>query len=263
MQLHAAIPNPRHASLLALLACVAGCASTYENGAPVTPQRPSFAADPSTTAAGTFELEVGETVDPGNSFSTPVTLKYGAGETTEVFVGFSPFDHVSQPGKDGYGLGDTLFGVRNRFWESEEGTSAAFQFVTKLPTADDGEGLGSGELDFFASAMVSHPVSNETGLLAYYEYGVLGDPASPSTDSQHLLAIAASHSLQEKVGIYAELASFFGTDGGAPLITTLGATYLVASSFVLDVGASFGLNGDAADFQLLFGLTVNFGGPGH
>ena len=52
---------------------LAGCAELSES---ITrPQRPTVSSDTNTTRAGHLELEAGGDVDPGDFFTTPVTLK--------------------------------------------------------------------------------------------------------------------------------------------------------------------------------------------
>ena len=160
---------PRLAALvsLALAAACAAPSASWREGQDVTatPQRPTFSKNAATTAQGTVEIEAGLLRDPGDLFDTPTTLKYGLSERDELFVGFAPFKMVELPGDDGEGFGDILVGWRQRFWQQQEsGTAAAWQAAVKLPTADEDEGLGSGEVDGFLSGVggrVGHEVVSE------------------------------------------------------------------------------------------------------
>ena len=109
--------------VLPVLLLLPACATTLAHGRPVTPQRPTYSSDTNTTAEGTVELESGLGASRDGDLSTPNTLKYGAGERTELFVGVSPFNVVERPGGDGVGFGDLLVGVRHRFLESDCGLS--------------------------------------------------------------------------------------------------------------------------------------------
>ncbi len=249
----------RGSATLLALGLAGSCAGLPGGGASVTPQRPTFSSDTNTTAEGTLELESGLFLDPGDAAALPTVLKYGAGPRTELFVGLSPFNFVELPGEDARGVGDTIVGTRHRFWENDTGTSSALQLATKLPTGDESEGLSTGEIDFFAAGILTHVFSERTAGTAYYELGVLGDPADTDTDTRHTVAIAASHSLDDHLGLYAELAQILDIRGFDPLITTLGVTRSVNPSLVLDFGLALGLNGDAPDAALVAGLTMNFG----
>lgn len=239
-----------------------GCGSLPLGGYSVTPQRPTLSSDTGTTAPGSFELESGVAVDFGDSFSLPSVLKYGAGERSELFLGLSPLDVLSLPGEDADGVGDAMVGGRHRLWEGADQTSFALQWTTKLPTADEARGLGSGELDFGLAAILTQVLDDRTVGTAYYELGLLGDPAASGVDEQHALAIAASRSLSGHFGVFGELSHVSGVDGVDPLVATVGVTRALAPNVGLDVGVALGLNDDAPDAIFLLGITLNFGGPG-
>ncbi len=246
----------RHAFAF-LLPLVTSCA-TIPDDTTVTPQRPTFSSDTSTTLPGSFEVEAGISVDPGDHLATPPPIKHGLNASTEVFVALPTYTSVDVPGLDADGRGDTLIGMRNRFWEGPGGTSAAFLFSTKLPTADHANVLGSGELDFFAAVIGAHS-SGSTALVTYYELGILGDPARTGTNTQHLFALAGSQALPAGLGVFAELAHIRSPGGFEPLIATLGATKAVHRTLTLDAGVALGLNDDAPDAQFIVGLTANLG----
>lgn len=246
------------AVVCSLLAFGTGCRVVPGKHA-ATPQRPTVSSDTNTTAEGSVELETGLAVDPGDSFSTPSALKYGIGPISEVFLGFSPYNRVERPGNDGEGFGDVVIGGRHRFWEDGRGTSAAVQLATKLPTSDRDEGLGSGEVDFAAAAIATHAIDAVTSVTLYYELGALGDANGAGTDAQHTLAVSGGHALDERLGVFAELAHIASPGGTDPSFATAGATYALSPGLILDCGVSLGLNDDAADAVLLAGLTMNLG----
>ena len=152
-----------------------------------------------------------------------------------------------------------MIGARHRFWESGAGTSAAFQIATKLPSGEEREGLGTGELDFFGSGIFTHQFAESTAVTAYYELGLLGDPDGPGTDLQHGVAIAASHPLSSRLAAFAEVAGVFASEGPTPVFITLGLATSFTPSFAFDMGLAVGLNDDAPDLQFLVGMTVNLG----
>jgi len=244
-----------------LSAALAGCAAVRD-GATATPQRPTFSSDTNTTAEGTFEVELGVVVDPGDSFGSPVTLKHGLGERTEVFVGSSPYSHVELPGDDGRGLGDLFVGGRHRVWEGEGGESAAVQIATKLPTADEDDGLGSGETDFFTAGILSGGLGAAGSWTAYGELGWLGDPAGAGTDEQQLVALAVGHALAGEWGAFGELTGISTPGSDDPAFLILGLARSFGPSVVADLSVALGLNEDAPDAQLLVGLTTNLGPAG-
>lgn len=246
--------------VLLLPLALAGCTLVGGEHLPVTPHRPTFSRSTATTAEGSLEVETGLVVDPDDLFDTPTTFKSGLSDRSEVFVDVSPFVDVETDGVDGDGFGDLAVGVCHRFWEErDDEPSAAFQLLTKLPTGDEDEGLSSGEIDFFAAAIATKTLGPDS-VTAFYQLGVLGDPDGAGTDLQNGLAVSGSHPLDERLGVYGELAALFGgSDVDDLTFATVGFTHPAAPDLVFDAGVRLGLLGDAPDLQLLFGLTYNLG----
>ncbi len=242
-----------------LLVLSVGCRTVGRNGAPVTPQRPSFSSDTSTTAPGTVEIETGVTVDVRDSTDTPTSIKYGLYDRGELFLNLSPFQHLGDAGQDGEGFGDMGIGVRHRLWEdTERRASAALQLLTKLPTGDEDEGLSTGEVDFFAAGIATREYSLAT-VTAFYQLGVLGEQNDNDVDLEHGLALAAGRSLTNDLGIFGEVAATVAPEQPDTAFVTLGSAYALSPSLVLDAGFAVGLDSDAPDFQFLLGLTTNLG----
>lgn len=248
----------RHAHLpLLLLVLLASCRFAPDSRAPAFPQRPTFSSDTNTAAEGTVELEAGLVVDPDDLFATPVNLRYGAGPATELFVGGSPLNYVSGAGEDEVGIGDLVLGVRQRLREEDRLPSFAVQVAMKLPTADEDQGLGTGELDASFAAIASKAVES-LSVTGYYQVDVLGDPAG-GTALAHGLALAGGHPVADRVGAFAEVAAIFVPEQDVDqLFTTFGATYAASPSLIFDLAFVVGFE-DAPDLQVLVGLTHNLG----
>ena len=175
-----------------LVCCfLAGCKITVPSdgqGAPATPQRPTFSSNTKTTAEGTLEIEGGLLIDWKDRIDTPFAAKYGATPTTEFFVGWSPYVNYDTMGIDGSSVGDTLIGVRQRMQSVADGEiSSAFQLATKLPTSDEGEIGTTGEIDFFAAGIVDidRPGLSLTG---FGQLGFLGEVNDEDVDLQWLFS---------------------------------------------------------------------------
>jgi hypothetical protein len=222
------------------------------------PQRPTYSSDTNTTDMGTLEVELGLALDPSDSFDTPATVKFGATPFTEVFVGFSPYQWVERPGDNGHGIGDHVLGARHRFWEDDRGHSAAAQTSIKIPTADEDEGLGTGEFDFVGAGIFTAQIDSRFSSTLFGELALVGDPGG-GNDLRHALASAASYALTEDTAAFAEIAKIFHSDGADPLFTTLGIARTLFPGTILDVGVAIGLNDDAPDAILLVGVTTNLG----
>lgn len=242
------------ALLLALLPGGAGC--RVAGSRPPSPQRPTLSSDTSTTAQGTLEVETGVDLDPDDRFGLPTTLKYGLSDTGEVSLGLSLFERIDRPGDDADGPSDVTVATRHRVWERGP-DSAAFQLATKLPTADEDEGLSSGELDFGAAGILSHSGS-PLSWTAFGELSWLGDP-SGGTDPRQALALAASVPGPGASSLFGELAHIGGS-GPDQQFATLGTAW-PAGDAVLDLGVRLGIDDDAPDLVLLVGMTLNLARP--
>lgn len=240
------------------------CVSAIDTSHGATPQRPTFSSDPNTTADGTLELESGIDVDPDGDSFVPVTLKYGAGPRTEIFAGSSVYQALEAAGPDPEGAGDLFVGARHRFLDGHDGgPSAAFQFATKLPTADRKEGLSSGEVDFAFALTSAMSVGERTSVVAFYQLDQVGRVERTGLGTRHGYALVLNHTLegQPNLGLFAELAHVAvpGDAFGNPLFLTTGVARAVQPGLVFDVAVATGLNDAAPDLRFLLGLTTNFG----
>ena len=241
-----------------LLPLVAGACTT--NPKPVTPQRPTFSSNTQTTSEDTFELEAGLNADPDDTSNVTTLLKYGLSPTSEVFVGLVPYKHIEEDsqGDTQQGLGNTTVGVRHRVWESDGGLSGAYQFLTKLPTADEDDELGSGEIDFFGAAILTQDLG-ALDVTGFYQLGILGETDDDGTDTSHLLALASSLPITDPMGLFAEITGIYSPRRDDLAFATFGATYSLSQSTMLDFGMRVGLNADSPDAVFIFGVTTNFG----
>jgi hypothetical protein len=252
------MPRPACARGALLAALAAGCGTLGER-APATPQRPRVSSATTTTAPGTQEIELGAAIDPGDALDVPLTAKWGAGERSELFVGWSPYRGVDVPGDDEDGVGDVVVGLRTRALdETPNHPAAAFQAAVKIPTHDEGA-LSSGEPDLLLAG-IADVSPGDFGVTSFYELGVLGDPDHSAVEIRHSLALAASHPIGERFGGFGELAFLLTPEvDDEQLLLTLGGTFAPVSWRVFDVGVAIGLSEDAPDLVLLFGLTENLG----
>ncbi len=236
---------------------LAACGLNPGKGSPVTPQRPTLSSDTNTTAVGTIEMEVGASIDPGDSAALPLLLKYGLSEGKEIFAGATVLKQVEFMGNTEVGFGDMILGGRMRFHEGEK-FDAAGLFSVKLPTADENSGLGSGEMDFLGAGIMTAPLGETASVTGYYQFGLLGDPAG-GANTQHLFAISPSVAIAEDLSLFGELA-IYKTQGAADhSLLMLGMAKTLAPDMIADAGLVFGVNDAAPDFSLFVGMTINLG----
>ncbi len=247
--------------LLVSAACVAPQRS-WEEGAqtPITPQRPTIARKTSTTAVGTVEVEAGMERAPSETFSMPVFVKYGIFDRNEAFLAFSPYNTVELAGNDGEGFGDITLGWRQRFLEQNQNMpSLAWQAALKLPTADEDDALGTGELDGYGALSGTYGI-NQWTVTGFGQLGLLGDPNSSGADVQYVLSGAADYAYGPTVDFFGEVGGIFTPEyDNEVVLLTLGGGWSPSVGLRLDTGFRVGLSDDAPDFSYLVGFTRNLG----
>lgn len=237
-----------------LLACA--CQVAPGSVAPATPQRPTLSSDTSTTPDGLFEVEAGIARDDAVSLDSPLTLKYGAAEGTELSLGWSPYVERTASPRDDRGPGDVVVGLRHRLGEQGD-VSYALLGLVKIPTADDPE-IGTGEIDA-QLAGISSTSFGDLGATLYYSLGAVGDPAG-GTAVSHAGALALSHPIADSTTLFGEVAGVIVPElDGENVFTTLGVAHALEPSTVLDAAVVLGLSDEAADWQALIGITRNLG----
>jgi hypothetical protein len=249
--------------LLALASCVAPADGVVDHSSvQAHNQRPFIGRDTHTTPDSFFEVEVGGAVDPGEEVDVPVLLKYGLGPRTEFFAGTVPYRSVdyNELAPDGSGWGDSLIGVRHRFRDKDMYSPAyGFQFATKLPTAKESKGLGSGEMDFLGALMAEQTYYG-TDVAGFYQLGLLGETADTGLDLEHTFAAQGRRPVNANMAAFGEAAFVWQPEIDREELTAMGGVSFIIDDFtLLDVGVRFGISADAPDVQLLFGLTRTLG----
>jgi len=220
---------------------------------PVTPQRPSVSTDTATTAFRSFELETGYAADDQENSEWGTTLKFGVSDSAELYVGWLPYLDVDGAGE---GPGDLNVGTRIRVFEQSGSRPAgAYAIAASLPTGDDDEGLGSGEVDFLSSWIASWACGSRS-VTANYLFNVLGG----SLGEEHGLALGLGSPIAGDLSGFVELSVTVQPqqDVENPLLA-LGLGYSLDPAFVLDAAAFVGLGAEAADLSATLGLTAGLG----
>ena len=246
------LPVPALALALALSF---GCNLPPETRSQWVSQRMLRSSPVRTPPAGEAWVEAGLQLDPGDSLELPVSWVYGATANTELFTTVPVLRTVDTNAGSESGVGDFVLGMIHRFTDVRPGQhGSALRMATKVPTAENASGLGTGELDFLLAGIFSR----ECGfayLTGYYELGILGEPDA-STAIQHIWAMSAARAWNDRMGTVAELV---WTDSDRrseePASLTLGTTWELVPGTILDVGWVLPLNDDAGDPRLLVGAT--------
>ena len=222
-------------------------------------QRASFAADTTTVDDGHVDLELGLGWDPRDLVDWPLNLNVGVGPRTEAYLSTSLWTVVARPGPDARGPADVQLGVRHRFSDDDDGPLFALQPQVQLPTGDEDQGLGSGEVEAYLGAMVTLPAGDWiwTG---FYQLGAVGEDGGGRWDSQHAASLTAGYRVHDTLGLYAELVGVRTHEQDLDeLFVIAGAHHLLSDEWMVDWGVQAGLNDDAPPTQLILGFTRALG----
>ena len=159
------------------------------------------------------------------------------------------------------GFGDIRFGVKANIrapWEQQP-VAFAVRAGLKLPTADDDEGLGTGQADFFFDAIVSKETARNIEVSGFAGYYFRGSPDEYDLSGGFRWGFGAGFPSRNKLRVTTELHGeiYTGseitangdTDGApatwevkSPVDFTFGLTYQADNGFFVGWGSSIGLN---------------------
>lgn len=230
---------------LALLAAP-GCVHPPEGAFSAPVQRATLSSDTGTAAERSVELEFGVARDVDDVTVFPLGLNVGVGPRSEVFVGV---EGVEASGERG--VSDLALGARHRFWERGP-TSAAVQLTTTLPLG--GDEFGSEERGVLAALIGTRALSERCAVTAFVEPAWLD--LEGRTEVLTTFALALDYALPDGFGAFAEVARIDDPAGGDPWLATIGMTRAITSAFSFDFGVAVGLDDDAPESQVLFGVTL-------
>ena len=237
-----------------VVAVLGGCG--LPEGAPATAQRPTFCVSPATTAEGTWEVEAGVVVEPGDYAEVPTTWKYGLDGHTEVSIAASPVVHVDHS----TGYGDLGLGWRHRVVDAD-GARPAFALLAfvKLPTADEDRGLGSGQTDGFGGATAGATIGRFTWN-AFVQLGAVG-VEHEGPDFERDATLMGTWAFDERNSSFAEIVDRDIQEQGFHSVQLRVGHYLaVRPDLVLDASVYLPANDDAPDTMFALGFTRNLGG---
>ncbi|UCH53193.1 MAG: hypothetical protein JSW09_11545 [Pseudomonadota bacterium] len=157
------------------------------------------------------------------------------------------------------GVGDLRLTASRTFLAPAEGLFASGSVMVKVPTADESEGLGTGEFDAGVSATVGHKfAANRIGLTLGYI--VVGDPPDIDYDNRAFASVFWSRKLGEKTGGYVSLdtrtAMFDDLDN--PVSFGFGYYGNVGEHYTIGIDTGIGLNDTASDYYASAYLSLWF-----
>jgi hypothetical protein len=161
-------------------------------------------------------------------------------------------------GDGGSGLGDVI--LKGRYYAVEQDDLLPFIDLVgsvKFPTADEDEGLGTGEFDFTFLVEMARRLSNDAWMiLGELGYTFVGEPSGYDVENRWIYSIGLAHELNPKVTLSGYLdgrtAVVEGNDD--PLSILLAGEYKYRPDLRFDTLLEFGLNDGAPDFGITLGV---------
>jgi len=229
----------------------------------IKPSRPTVAEPADIQKAGVLQLEFG--LDAGfdaeefrNQQETPLSLRFAAASRLLLVFQIEAVKSQADPtGKRMTGVGDTELGFQVVSLKQADNRAAiAFAYFSKLPTASEKKGLGSGRTDHRVVLLISKRLHG-INLDFNAAYLNVGRKDSDRRADGGQFALALSHKFGSHFGVVGELA-------GQSLEFTLprglypfgAVTYQVNRRLRFDAGLRFGVGAEAPKVSLVTGFTV-------
>ncbi|APV52481.1 hypothetical protein BWI17_15665 [Betaproteobacteria bacterium GR16-43] len=244
-----------------VLSCVATTSIALAQEAPaVVPYRPSVATPADLPAPGWPEFEGGiawsKGGDTARSQSSPVTFKLAWNESWGVLIGTDAYAwQRDYDGMTAHSGGDALLSLKYKLPVNDNLTLGA-QLGTALPTARPPIGSGKTDWGVLGIASFDYPGVHVDVNAAGARLGAIDEGQGRW---QGLWAIAASHPLDDRFGITAEVAGLAQKGTAAQTQGLVALSYNVSKALVLDVAVAAGLSRSASDWQVMTGFTLQLG----
>lgn len=235
--------------------------------------RPLTIDDAGTAESGHFEFEagVGHDHDPDcDHWDFPFGLAYGVAPRLEAGVGFGgQFEErteiLEHDGEEDTrhesGVGDLAIGAKWQFVDAcPLGAQHAALPAVKLPTADEDDGLGSGETDWDLTWAASRGIGGKAGAHLNAGYSWIGGVDADVWHYGAALDYQFLDALQGVVEAFAEKERADGADTVGQY--NVGIRWSPAESLTIDAACGSKVTGDAPDLSATVGLTWAFGFDG-
>jgi hypothetical protein len=227
------------------------------------PSRPSVANPAEIQKAGVLQLEYGydalfRAAEFRTEQSLPVALRFAASSRVLVELDLDAVkSETDETGLRMTGIGDTRLGIQVvALKDTKEHPALAFAYYIKLPSADEGKGLGTGRIDHKVMMLLSKKFG-QTDMDINVAYLNVGREDSSRRASGGQGAISFAYEFKNNLGVEGELSGESVDDVQPRGIFALGAlTYKVNRRLRLDGGMRFGLNPEAPRTGVFAGMTV-------
>lgn len=230
----------------------------------IVPARPGVSNPAEFQRPGVLQVEFGYNANfhsTGNfseQHDAPLAIRFAVSRRILVELDTdSPSALKDTSGHRNTGAGDTQLGFQAVLQhETRSHPAFAVAYYIKLPTANEGLGLGSGRVDHSFFGMVSKNIG-QTTVDFNAIYVLAGRTSEKGHDSSGILAVAASRNLTKRFGIQGELSGITRNDQQSGAMAGIGAvTFQINRRAVVDSGFRVGLTPDTARTGFFAGITV-------
>ena len=158
------------------------------------------------------------------------------------------------------GIGDVETRLKINLWGNDGGkTAIAIMPFVKWPTARD----GIGDNDSIEGGLIlplGIELADGVGIGLMYEIDILRDAVGSGYHADHIATATIAFDLTEKLGLYVETVAAFPGEKAGDFVAQadIGWTYSPNGNLQFDIGANFGLNDAAPDFNPFLGVSVRF-----
>ncbi|NIO42440.1 MAG: hypothetical protein GTO41_21190 [Burkholderiales bacterium] len=242
-------------SLLVFMA-TALCADVIaEELLPISAERPGFSSSPIALAPSTIQVETGYqytrdfgTIDIDDHTWPLALIRIGLVDDLELQFSWPGISWQESNGQDVHGVNDVSIGVKWQVNDQSASVPLALFAGLSLPTGD--------------SQFGDDGINPTLGAFWSYNYGVdwFGTALLSHANDELTLGNAVGISLpfDPDTSAYIEYFGIYGARGGPEHYLNGGFAYLPRLDMQLDLYTGFGLNGDAADLFVGFGLAYRF-----
>lgn len=227
----------------------------------LSPDRPDATESPLTVDAGRYAVEVSFfdwRRDGRDEAFTTMATNFKVGLTHDIdFQTVFDLHTWDRPaaGPDADGFSDIQFRLKWNLWGNDGGDTALalFPFV-KVPT---GSSLSNDEWEGGLIVPFSADIADGVGLGLMAEFDAVYDDTTLDHEFEFLHSAVLGFDLTEQLGLFTE---YIGITGETPYQAYFagGFTCTVNEDLILDCGTQVGLNDEAEDLGLFFGMTKRF-----
>lgn len=225
--------------------------------------RPISTDDADTVEGKHIEIESGfeyvKQADEENNLS--FALKYGVIKNLHLGVEI-PYKFIElSENADVNGIGDVIFSSKYHFLdETDQLPALALCCNIKTETGDKDKGLGSGEVDYTLTGIMTKEIRKFTTHVNF-GYTIVGEGEGEKLDDIFSYGLAIEYPVNEKLNIAGEITgetTFDGDFDDNPFSGLVGCNYAFNEVATFDFGVGFEISEASPDYRIITGLTLGF-----